>query len=167
MQCLLFYMLGGVAVVSAMLMLTHKKPVNAAMSLIVTMLSLAGVYVILEAHLIAALQVIVYAGAIMVLFLFIIMLLNVEEKEGRLSARKILIQFSGIVAVGFLLINIVKNVGEGLSSAEMLKMAEGFGTTRAVAVILFTDYILPFEIASVLLLAAMVGAVTLAKQKVD
>jgi NADH-quinone oxidoreductase subunit J len=166
MECISFYLIGGAAIVSAILMLTHKKPVNAAMSLIVTMLCLAGVYVLLDAHLIAALQIIVYAGAIMVLFLFIIMLLNVQEKEGRLSTHKLILQFSGIVAVGFLLIGVVRSMGKGLAS-KSIALADGFGTTKAVASLLFTDFILPFEIASVLLLAAMVGAVTLAKQKVD
>lgn len=166
MECISFYLIGGLAIISAIMTLTQKQPVNAAMSLIVTMLCLAGIYVLLDAHLIAALQIIVYAGAIMVLFLFIIMLLNIQEKEGRLSTRKLMFQFIGIIVVGFLLIGVVKSFGKGLV-LKSVTLADGFGTTKAVASLLFTDFILPFEIASVLLLAAMVGAVTLAKQKVD
>lgn len=167
MQLLTFYLLGGLAISAALLMLTNKKPVNAAMSLIVTMLCLAGIYVLLEAHLIAALQIIVYAGAIMVLFLFIIMLLNIQEKEGRLSGRKLFLQGAGIVIIGFILINVIKLIGSGNLPAKTQGLVDGFGTTKAVAKLLFTEFVLPFEIASVLLLAAMVGAVVLAKQKVD
>lgn len=167
MQLLTFYLLGGVAISAALLMLTNKQPVNAAMSLIVTMLCLAGIYVLLEAHLIAALQIIVYAGAIMVLFLFIIMLLNIQEKEGRLSGRKLFLQGAGIVMIGFILINVIKLTVSDNLAAKTQGLADGFGTTKAVAKLLFTEFVLPFEIASVLLLAAMVGAVILAKQKVE
>jgi len=167
MQLLTFYLLGGVAIGAALLMLTNKQPVNAAMSLIVTMLCLAGIYVLLEAHLIAAMQIIVYAGAIMVLFLFIIMLLNIQEKEGLVSGRKLFLQGAGIITIGFVLISVIGLIGSGNLPVKTQGLAEGFGTTRAVAKILFTEFVLPFEIASVLLLAAMVGAVILAKQKVE
>src|SRR3990167_6846809 len=99
MQQLMFYIIGGVAVLSALIMVTNKKPVSAAMSLIVVMFCLAGIYVILDAHLIAALQIIVYAGAIMVLFLFVIMLLNIQEKEGRVANQKIF--FSVYMDIGY------------------------------------------------------------------
>jgi NADH-quinone oxidoreductase subunit J len=175
MQLLLFYIIGGAAVLSAIIMVTNKKPVSAAMSLIITMLCLAGMYVILDAHLIAALQIIVYAGAIMVLFLFVIMLLNIKEKEGRVSGHKIFLQFAWITLVGYIFISMVKLIGgdalparHAVSGANLIEEGiDGFGTTKAVGEILFTDYILPFEIASVLLLAAIVGAVILAKAKVD
>ncbi|MBI3599968.1 MAG: NADH-quinone oxidoreductase subunit J, partial [Nitrospinae bacterium] len=143
-----------------------KKPVSAAFSLIVTMFCLAGLYVLLDAHLIAALQIIVYAGAIMVLFLFVIMLLNVEEKEGRLRG-KILLQLAGILIVGYIFIKIVRLIGNGDLPAKMEGAIQGFGTTKVVGLMLFTDFLFPFEIASILLLAAIVGAVILAKAKVD
>ena len=163
----MFYIIGGVAVLSALIMVTHKKPVSAAMSLIVTMVCLAGLYVILDAHLIAALQIIVYAGAIMVLFLFVIMLLNIQEKEGRVAKHKIFLQFAWIMLVGYVFISMVKLIGGGSLPARVAESISGFGTTKAVGEILFTDYLLPFEIASILLLAAIVGAVILAKAKVD
>jgi len=163
----MFYIIGGVAVLSALIMVTHKKPVSAAMSLIVTMVCLAGLYVILDAHLIAALQIIVYAGAIMVLFLFVIMLLNIQEKEGRLAKHRIFFQFTWILAAGYVFINMVKLIGGDSLPARVEEGINGFGTTKAVGEILFTDYLLPFEIASILLLAAIVGAVILAKAKID
>jgi len=163
----MFYIIGGVAVLSALIMVTNKKPVSAAMSLIVVMFCLAGIYVILDAHLIAALQIIVYAGAIMVLFLFVIMLLNIQEKEGRVAKHKIFFQFTWILATGYVFINMVKLIGAGDLPARMEGNIDGFGTTRVVAEILFTDFLLPFEIASILLLAAIVGAVILAKAKIE
>lgn len=163
----MFYILGAGAVLSALSMVTNKRPVSAAMSLIVTMFCLAGLYVLLDAHLIAALQIIIYAGAIMVLFLFVIMLLNIQEKEGRLAGHKIFLQFSGIVIVGYIFIKVVKLIGGSNLPARMEGSIKGFGTTSAVGEMLFTDFLLPFEIASVLLLAAMVGAVILAKAKID
>ncbi len=162
MQLLMFYLLGFGAVISALLLVTNKRPVAAAMSLITVMLCLAGLYVLLDAHLIAALQIIVYAGAIMVLFLFVIMLLNIEEKSGRLSNRKIALQFVGILVVGATLIAVA-----GLIKISPAQVTDGFGTTEAVGKMLFTDFLLPFEIASILLLAAIVGAVILAKRRID
>jgi NADH-quinone oxidoreductase subunit J len=166
MQLLMFILFSIGAVVSALLMVTSKKPVSAAMNLIFTMFCLAGIYVLLNAHLIAALQIIVYAGAIMVLFLFVIMLLNVQEKEGRVKGSRILLQLGGILVVGFLFILIANlaSVDPGLVKAG----GDGlFGTVRGVAMVLFTDFLLPFEIASILLLAAIVGAVILAKRRID
>jgi NADH-quinone oxidoreductase subunit J len=167
MQSIMFYILGFGAVLSALLMVTNKKPVNAAMCLILTMFLLAGIYVLLDAHLIAALQIIVYAGAIMVLFLFVIMLLNIQEKEGRLAIKKIVKQFASISVVGVLFIFIANLVTIDNSLVKAGGKEIGFGTTKAVGQLLFTDYILPFEIASILLLAAIVGAVILAKRRID
>jgi NADH-quinone oxidoreductase subunit J len=167
MQLLMFCILGFGAVVSALNMVTNRKPVSAAMSLIVTMLCLAGLYVLLDAHLIAALQIIVYAGAIMVLFLFVIMLLNVEEKEGRLAGSAILLQFVAVVVVGLLFLSMVNVDKIDGSLFAFGDVASQFGTTKAVGKMLFTEFLLPFEIASVLLLAAIVGAVILAKRRID
>jgi len=167
MQLLMFYVLGFGAVVSALLMVTNKRPVRAAMSLIATMSFLAGLYVLLDAHLIAALQLIVYAGAIMVLFLFVIMLLNLEEKEGGLTGNTLALQFVSMLVVGTLFVMIVSLVKVDGSMSAVGELANQFGTTKAVGKMLFTEYMLPFEIASVLLLAAIVGAVILAKRRID
>jgi len=167
MQLLTFYILAFGAVISALLMVTSKKPVSSAMSLIATMVFLAGLYVLLDAHLIAALQLIVYAGAIMVLFLFVIMLLNVDEKEGRMAGNTILLQFGAMVSFGIVFIMMVGLVKSGGTMLVFGEGADQFGTTKAVGKMLFTDYLLPFEIASILLLAAIVGAVILAKRRID
>lgn len=167
MQLLMFYFFGFGAVASALLMVTSKRPVRAAMSLIATMSCLAGLYVLLDAHLIAALQLIVYAGAVMVLFLFVIMLLNIEEKEGRLAGNTIAWQFVAMMVVATIFIAIANLVKVDPSLSATGEGANLFGTTRAVGKMLFTEYMLPFEIASVLLLAAIVGAVILAKRRID
>jgi len=167
MQLLMFSILGFGAVLSALFMVTNKKPVSAAMSLIVTMFCLAGLYVLLDAHLIAALQIIVYAGAIMVLFLFVIMLLNVQEKEGRVGGHTILLQFVAVVVVGLVFLSMVNLFKTGGTPFTLGDGANLFGTTKAVGMMLFTGYLLPFEIASVLLLAAIVGAIILAKRRID
>ncbi len=167
MQLLMFSILGFGAVLSALLMVTNKKPVNAAMCLIASMFCLAGLYVLLEAHLMAVLQIIVYAGAIMVLFLFVIMLLNVQEKEGRLATSTVLLQFISLAVVGVILVSMVSLFRLNGSELALIDTASQFGTTKAVGKMLFTDYLLPFEIASVLLLAAIVGAVILAKRRIN
>ncbi len=167
MELLMFYIFGFGAVVSALLMVTNRRPVRAAMSLVATMSFVAGLYALLDAHLIAVLQLIVYAGAIMVLFLFVIMLLNIEEKEGLLGVNTILLQFMGMLVVGLLFVSMVSLFKGGGSLLASVDIAKDFGTTKAVGKLLFTEYLLPFEIASVLLLAAIVGAVILAKRRID
>jgi len=167
MQLLMFYLFGLGAVISATLMVTNIRPVTAAMNLVMTMFFLAGIYVLLDAHLIAALQIIVYAGAIMVLFLFVILLLNVHEKEGATARRKVMIQFGSIAIVGTLFITMANLAAVDPSLVKAVDAANQFGTTKAVGRMLFTDFLLPFEIASFLLLAAIVGAVILAKRRID
>lgn len=162
----MFYIFGIGAVVSALLMVTQKRPVRAAMSLIASMSFVAGLYALLDAHLIAALQLIVYAGAIMVLFLFVIMLLNVDQKEGQTARNAILIQFIAILLVGLVLVGMVGIVKIGAPMSTFGDTQVQFGTTKSVGLMLFTEYLLPFEIASILLLAAIVGAVILAKRRI-
>jgi NADH-quinone oxidoreductase subunit J len=168
MQLLMFMIFGIGAVSAALMMVTNRKPVNAAMYLIVTMFCLAGLFVLLDAHLIAALQIIVYAGAIMVLFLFVIMLLNIEQKEGKTVLNRLLYQFLGILAVGsvFVIAAGMAKIQSGGLQATAGGVAE-FGTVKSVGRLLFSEFLMPFEIASMLLLAAIVGAVILAKRRID
>jgi NADH-quinone oxidoreductase subunit J len=145
-----------------------KTPVTSAMSLIAMMLALAGVFAHMHAHFIAILQVIIYAGAIMVLFMFVIMLLNLKSDDTSWKARAQNIPLSvvsGALALGILGYIICIIFDAKLESPQSIP--ETFGTVAAVGEILFTKFVLPFEVASILLLAAMVGAVVLAKSKVD
>jgi len=165
MQLLMFYLFGFLSVFAAVAMIVSKQPVMSALCLIFNMLCLAGLFVLLDAHLIAALQVMVYAGAIMVLVLFVIMMLNLREKRGLITKHKVALQAIGIIFISYILTIAV--AGINLTKVPVVKMAsDEFGTVAGVARVLFTEFLLPFEIASVLLLAAIVGAVILSKSKV-
>lgn len=165
MHLLIFYVLGFLAVLAGVSLVISRKPIISALFLIFNMLCLAGLYAQLDAHLIAILQIMVYAGVIMALVLFVIMLLNLREKRGVISKHRITLQIIGIALLATLMISVV-----GLINFELLPTAKeatpGFGTVRAIGTILFTDYLLPFEIASVLLLAAIVGSVILSKREI-
>ena len=164
-ELVFFYAFACLAVFGALAMLLFVRNVVAsAMSLVVTMVSLAGIYVLLEAHLIAALQIIVYAGAVMVLFLFVIMLLNLREDQfaaGRQWLLKTAAALVGVTALAQLL----RLLRVGLGAAPPLP--EGFGGYRQVGIALYTDYVLLVELVSLLLLAAIVGALILAKRKLS
>jgi len=164
MQLLIFYVFGFIAIFAAVSMIVVKQPVMSALFLILNMLCLAGLYALLDAHLIAALQVIVYAGAIMVLVLFVIMLLNLREKKGLITRHKVAMQGIGVVIVAFVFVLIATTMHFGAFVPAGAASAE-FGTVAGVAKTLFTDFLLPFEIASVLLLVAIIGAVILSKSR--
>ncbi len=159
-----FYPLALLTVVGAFAVILAHNPVYAAMSLVATFFGIAGIYVVLSAHLLAALQVIVYAGAIMVLFLFVIMLLSLSEQdlgERRLTLWKVL---GGAAACVFAALAYI--VFEGVPQDSAGSLPPGYGTVAGVGRVLFTQYVLPFEATSILLLVAIVGAVVVAKAKI-
>jgi NADH-quinone oxidoreductase subunit J len=178
-----FYVFGAIAVVSALLCILQRNAVAAALWLVNTMFSLAAIYVVLHAQFIAAIQVLVYAGAIMVLFLFVLMLLNLSRTADDLRgppAVAATIVLVGLLAIGLLALwqytpdRLAADLtGQPAVTAEMAFPAAGEvarrtverGAVGAVAEPLFMSYLVPFEITSVLLLAAMVGAVVLAKRR--
>jgi NADH-quinone oxidoreductase subunit J len=164
MDYVTFFALAVPLVVVAAMVILHPSPVYSALFLVLTLFLLAVYFLFLDAHMIAALQIIVYAGAIMVLFLFVIMLLNLQS-DPRDSQRRGLRLAAGIggavlVAELFLLLR------HAPIAVEQTALPEGYGTVIALSERLFTDYLLPFEITSVLLLVAVVGAVVLAKRQV-
>jgi NADH-quinone oxidoreductase subunit J len=169
MEASLFYLVSALALICALCVVLKRNPVVSALFLVATLFLVAILYVLLHAQFIAALQVIVYAGAIMVLFIFVIMLLNLQE-ERRSSGGHTLQRICG-VALGF---SLLYNVGSAVSRGPLRGMmgaypaaqVEAEGHTRVLAKLLFTDFLLPFEITSVLLLVAIIGAVVLAKKRV-
>ena len=170
MELLIFYPLAGLCIVFALGVIINNSPVNSAMSLIGMMLGLAGIFILQQAHFIAILQIIIYAGAIMVLFIFVIMLLNLKDKgeddKWKSRDKNILMNFLG----GLLALGVLYKIIDSINAADFNSPAtppETFGTVREVGTILFTEFVLPFEVASILLLVAMIGAVVLAKSKVD
>jgi len=168
LETALFVLFAGIAVVTAVLVVVQRNPVSSAIFLILTFFALAGIYLLLHAEFIAAVQIIVYAGAIMVLFLFVIMLLNLE-KEKRLAARNRLMKGVGIFLGVVLLVQLgmvfQRVLLEGTPGKLLPEKAAGPGNTQVVAQLLFTDFLLPFEITSVLLLVAIIGAIVLAKRE--
>jgi NADH-quinone oxidoreductase subunit J len=151
---------------SAVLVVVHPNPVKSAMALVVVLFLLAVAFVLLDAHMIAVLQVIVYAGAIVVLFLFVIMLLNLQDEdrlarvETRPPAMRVVAWLGG-AALAFELAWLFLSLPLG----ERAAATAGYGGAEAVARSLFTDFLLPFELTSVLLLVAIVGAVLLAQHR--
>jgi NADH-quinone oxidoreductase subunit J len=166
-----FYFFGIVAIASAIAFVTRKSPVSAALWLVNTMFSLAALYVLLDAHFIGAMQVLVYAGAIMVVFLFVIMLLNLGHASELADARGMGWKLAaGLVGLA-LLAQVFTLTRVRLPEALVLPentVADQVARTGAIAPLagpLFHEYLLAFEVTSVLLLAAVVGAVVLGKRK--
>jgi NADH-quinone oxidoreductase subunit J len=168
-----FYLFGIIAVVSALLFVTRKSPVAAALWLVTTMFSLAALYVLLDAQFLGAIQVLVYAGAIMVVFLFVIMLLNLghpsEIADARGTGWKLAAGAVGIALLAEVLALARARIPEGLALPPGF-VAQEFAREGAIAPLarpLFTEYLLAFELTSILLLAAIVGAVVLGGRRQD
>ena len=162
---ILFYAFGALAIISALGMLLNlRNTVAAALSLVVTMIALAGIFVLLEAHLVAAIQIMVYAGAIVVLFLFVVMLLNMRQDAFAPARQWLMKTVAGLVCVAILM-QLLRLLSGGLPEAPPLP--EGFGGYRQLGLVLYTDYVLLVEMASLLLLVAIVGGLILAKRKID
>jgi len=168
-ETFLFILLAVVTTITAILVIVQRNPVASAIYLIITFFCLAGIYLLLNAQFIAIIQVLVYAGAIMVLFLFVIMLLNLEKEKKiitRHRLQKVLGVFLGVILlaqIGMIFNSVLLEGGKGNFPPE--KVA-AIGNTEVVARLLFTDFLLPFEITSVLLLVAIIGAIVLAKKKI-
>ena len=161
LHLLLFIIFGGLAVAGAINLLAQSHPINSALSLIVVMASLAMLYLLLGAEFVAAVQVIIYAGAIMVLFTFVIMLLNagVEERSGT-SRVAVMFGYPAVaVLAGVLVWLLVRQ-----SNAEV-RLGQFLGSTKDIGHLLFRDFLLPFEVTSVLILIAIMGAVVLARRE--
>jgi len=162
MTLYIFLTLAVVSVITALLMVFSKNPVHSVLYLILTFFSIAGQYVLLNAQFLAVVHIIVYAGAIMVLFLFVLMLLNLnKDTEPQKSNRW---KLSAAIAAGSLLVTLV---GAMRGSIQVNSPAEANGQVGLVenlGKVLFTDFVVPFEIAGILFLAAMVGAVLVGKR---
>jgi len=167
---LFFYIFAGITLISGLLVILMKNPVHSALFLIISFLSIAGIFVVLDAEFIAAVQVLVYAGGIMVLFLFVIMLVSMgEQKRGVIGFRRfhaalsILLAF--LVAGSLIFIFFLNPFTSPEPEDEQILRGDG-GNIETVGMGLYRYYLLPFEVASVLLLVAMVGAVVLAKYRI-
>ncbi len=167
MQSILFLIFGFICVLGALNLLFQRHPINSALSLVVVMMSLAVIYWTLGAEFLAAAQVIVYSGAIMVLFTFVIMLLNAgEEVRTHGSKAAYLAGIPGVVGVFALLSYIFLREKQALGYANLGgNLDNGISNIAAISRVLFTDLLLPFEVTSVLILVAILGAVVLARKE--
>ena len=168
-ELILFILLALIAAITAVMMITRKNPVISAVFLVLNFFSLAGLYLLLNAQFIAVVEVIVYAGAIMVLFLFVLMLLNTET-EHKLFTDKRSIKIFAVLIAAFVFLQIAYLIFYGKPSRSLTPneaASVNAGTIQTIGHQLYTNYIIPFEIAGFLLLAATIGALVLAKKKFD
>ncbi len=164
----LFYVFGAIAIVASLLVIGQRNPIYSVLSLVASFGALSGLYVLLDAPFVAVIQIIVYAGAIMVLFLFVVMLLNAPREETEQDVLAHLVRRRGAMRLGAVLaLALVVELWWALNRAGE---TGPFGTASvssvgAIGRLLFTDYSFPFEVTSVLILVAMVGAVVLAQRE--
>jgi len=160
---IVFFMLAAVAIFGAVSLIVQREPIHSALSLIVVMVALAGLYLLLGAEFVAAVQIIVYGGAIMVLFVFVIMLLNAGEEE-RTNFSK-LATFGGIplalALAGLIAAALTRSTGSLPASASHGALT----STKTLSMLLFKDFAYPFELTSFLILVAILGAIVLAQRE--
>ncbi len=160
---ILFFTFAGIAVIGALLVIFMREPIHSALALILVMVSLAVLYLLLGAEFIAAVQIIVYAGAVMVLFIFVIMLLNAGEEE-RTNLSK-MARYAGLPLGIFLTLELVYWMSRAAFAPPAAVAAiAGSDPTRELAFLLFRSYLFPFEITSIVILIALLGALVLAKK---
>lgn len=164
MNTAIFWIAASVAVIAALRVITLRNPVAAVLHMIVTLFALAVLFLQLSAEFVAALQIIVYAGAIMVLFLFVVMLLNLKINEFSQDAMPG-VRILGAVICGAFVAELVMVLGGG--EAIVPELTEGFGSVREIGLALFSDYLLPFELTSVLLLGAALAVIVVARDKIS
>ena len=159
-QLIVFLILAAIAVAGAVSVILQREPIHSAISLVTVMVALAGLFLLLESEFIAAVQIIVYAGAIMVLFVFVIMLLNAGAEERTNMSR--MARYIGVPLAIFLLIELAYQVGTATLSMTSQPAADG--ATRGLSMLLFQDFVFPFELTSILILIAILGALVLAQR---
>jgi len=163
MEALLFYIFSALTLICGFLVVANpftRNPVTSAMFLVLTIISMAGLFVLLNAFFLAAVQIMVYAGAVIVLFLFVIMLLDIHEVEKRpVNYFSVAVGMLALLSIGGVLVKaiITSGIGNGLEAVTV-------GSTKKLGLSLFTDYVLPFEIMGVLLLVGMIGVILLSKK---
>ena len=161
---ILFYVLSGLTVLSALLMVFSKSAVHSILYLIITFFCISGHYILLNAQFLAIVNIIVYAGAIMVLFLFVVMLMNLNhEKKSFGKATKLLA--AGLTCILFVALTAGILIGQPAAGNQGVQLFEGeIGLINNLGKLLYSEYVLPFELSSILFISAMIGAVILSKK---
>ena len=164
---LLFFYFAAVIVISALFVIIKRNAFHSAIALLVTLIHIAGIFVLLNSEFLAAVQILVYAGAILVMIIFVLMFLNVTQRYRMFNRQKFIAFLMGIILVGEVLyvisVSAIKGPKGGFSIAKILSE----GNTQAIGRVLYTDYLFPFEVASIILLVAMIGAIVLAKKELQ
>lgn len=162
MEQILFFLISGIALLSAVYFIAAKNPLYSVLSLVVTFFSIAGLYILLNAQFLGIVQIIVYAGAIMVLFLYILMMLNLNKADE--SKKNPMTKIIGVLSAGILFVGLL-GAYKGLSGNSTSQgIDQSVGLTKNLGKLLFNEYVLPFELASILILAGIVGAVLIGKR---
>jgi NADH-quinone oxidoreductase subunit J len=168
-QAIFFYVFAAMTLGGGLLTITRKNAVHSAMFLIVSLMGVAGLYLLQQAEFLFAVQIVLYIGGIMVLFLFVIMLVNLDEaaKEKQFNGQ----WWIALVCIALVAVQVFYFLAKGsgtfrIASPVVTAPAAGLGNTELLADVLFTEYLLPFEIASILLLVAVVGSVVMAKKRI-
>lgn len=162
MATFVFLYFAAVIVMAALLVVVLRNPIYSALSLLVMFFHVAGLYVTLHAEFLAAIQIIVYAGAILVLYLFVVMLLNVKREE-RYNQQGMVALFLGVVLLTEAVLLVVSR-GFTVATPDPGREGSAVGNTESIGEVLYSTYLFPFEIASLILLVAMIGAVILSKK---
>lgn len=164
---ILFFVLAGLTLLSGLMTVTTKSPVHSILYLIITFFSISAHYVLLNAQFLAVVNIIVYAGAIMVLFLFVVMLMNLNKGDKNFS-KPFIIAAGGVIAAIFFALTVGIFLKSDVKGANQTLLAKGdIGLTEKLGTALYTDYVVPFELASILFMGAMIGAVLLSKKTDD
>jgi NADH-quinone oxidoreductase subunit J len=168
METLLFWLLAAVALIASVSMIVQRNPVYSALFLIVTLLSIAGLFLLLSAQFLAVIQIIVYAGAIMVLFLFVIMLLDIRRLEDTISRVKLQKSLGLLLGMAFFLETVLvlkSGMVRDIAVTAATPLVPDFGTAAGLGRALFSQYVFPLQLAAVLLFVALIGAVVLSKRR--
>ena len=163
MSALFFYYFSAAVILFSLLAITLKSPVHCGLALLAMLLHVAGLFALLNAEFLAVVQVIVYAGAILVLYLFVVMLLNIKTDERYLHHRFAILMFLALGICGEVLILLVQSPFSGISGEDTPEKLLRVGQTRAIGITIFNDYLLPFEVIGVFLLGAIIGAIVLTR----
>ena len=163
---ILFFVLAGLTILSGLLTVTSKNPIHSILYLIITFFSISGHYILLNAQFLAVVNIIVYAGAIMVLFLFVVMLMNLNKEDKNFS-KPFIILAGTIVSALFFALTVGIFLRSGVEENQTLLTQGNIGLTEVLGTRLYSDYVVPFELASILFMGAMIGAVLLSKKTDD
>lgn len=165
-EAIFFYIFAALTVIGALVVVIHKNPVSSAISLVLTFFCTAALFVLLHAHFVAAIQVLVYAGAIIVLFLFTVMFLNIKDESLRFDSQQVAKRLTFLVIIVCVVGYFANKVANYAAKTEFVQSSE-FGSVEGVGKVLFLDYLLPFELTSILILAAIIGVVAIAQKSAE